>query len=179
MGLSKRGRKAYDSSKETINEVSKDMKDKAEDFFDFAEDKAKDAREKGKEYTDKAGDYLKRKKEEAIDRAEDLFGDEEDEYVPSQDNPKSKSGDDPLDFSRLEDTPRSGQTERNDESAGEEKASDRILNSTARLGDQLLDKSGKALNKFGDLSEKVGKRILDKGGDLWEKAQQAGEDFVE
>lgn len=60
-----------------------------------------------------------------------------------------------------------------------EQLGERILNKGAEAGHSLLDKGEAATEKLGELSEKVGKQVLEKGGDLLEKVQKSANELLD
>jgi len=199
--LKRRSEELYKMSKEKLDNVSDEMKERAEDFFDFtdkkseelvdkAEEYSKKARDKGKEWSEQAGEYIKKKADDTIHSVEGLFDNDEEEPLASEEpaarestEPPTaqKEEDDELDFSKYDvpDATQSSKKEEPRDPSAIEELGERVLNSSAKMGHTLLDKSGEAMDKFGELSEKVGGQLMDKGGDLWAKARKAGEELME
>ena len=178
------GQRAADAAREAGEELSERApemlergKDALSELGDRVWEEAGNLADKGRELRDDASDALNERlrttppeTERAGDIIDDTLGFDKLDLTPRTEAPKSGSPAQPLDFEDGlgDDAP--------PREPGEwEQAANNALDRAARTGLDLKDAAGAAAGRVGEVSERLGRELLDKGGEALDRAG----DFVD
>ena len=177
------GGKAVDAAKELgedLVEKAGDLAEKGKDALSDLGDKissgAETAYEKGSDATEKAGDWLNDRWANLNTSDESSQAEhqnlninlEDEELVPDPSAPSADS--EPIDFEEgLDVDPHAPK-----EPSTFQKTTDAALDKAAKAGVEVKEAAERLGEKIGDISEKVGSKVLEKGDELLNRAAEAG-----